>query len=292
MIKKRLDRNVLVYFICSIAVRSAIGQHSYVPLEDGIREHFRVERIIQLPRELIVGDHHIFLENGGSPGFVFNRNGTCLQGPVGAYRSARTTAIDDDGFMWGQYDLNTGSDSRIVKKMTFEGRETFSFALKKDVKYPNLERRFIGGGLVARGDFIYHLNVGTPTIYKYNKSDGKLVAEWALKIKGFKPLVQDIPASASDPGFFKASRANKDATKFLSLLTINESDLLVGFTDTRGYNFAIVDSAGSIKLQSYSASGHYFFAVKNAEFYRVKQPAASADGTLSNPIIEVLRLMH
>lgn len=105
----------------------------------------------------------------------------------------------------------------------------------------------------------------------------------------YRPIREDLPASAISPGYFKKiSQIKKESTLIVNFYSLGTDKLMLQYLNGSEFGFQIVDVQGNV-LAEYLGLDFPFFLAKDGLAYRVIQPDLDEQGHLPNPFIEVYR---
>lgn len=227
----------------------------------------------------------IFLVNSGPWGFLFDQRGQCMVPPHDSFRAMPLLSWDGKNIIYGY----SGRDQITI--MDAHGRSIRSVSLPGSAKarFPEIEQRVLGGGLVANSASLFFARVSDYRIIKIDVERTGLQS-FGRQPRQYTSIQSDLPSAVSDRLFESIRRLMADRTITTSLLALSEDLLMIQFKHgLQGRGYQIWTTRGDLIAEHHdSIKDHRFFdQLHNGSAYRVVQPEPTDSGVLPNPVIQV-----
>jgi len=229
---------------------------------------------------------NIFVLNSAPWGYRFSADGNCLGNMDLSFIAPAHLAFLGNGSIVGYYNYGDGNH---LKCMDNKGREIFRFG-KFPKDFERLIYRFEGGGLITdSNDYIYHVNVNSPLVTKYD-SKGNFIKSFMNEPSYLRKIERDL--TSDDP-----LNALKEVPKLLANKTITtgiflyeKNKILVQLSQSNYFGIELYNSDGKYLLTKEIILDKKILTAKNGYIYLAEQPPPDKQGNLPNPIIEVYKL--
>ncbi len=235
------------------------------------------------PLSTRIHDGGIVVTSSGAPILSYSQDGVCHGVIDREILPVATWDIDEGGRMFRLNDTNS-----LLTVLSLDGLEEAVLTVRTP-EFPQVERRWEGGGLLWSPAGVYVLGVIPDTLFVIDP-DSFSISRYPLPRTVLKSYGgQDLPAKVS-PAFFTALKALlTEATVVTSLFLLNDEVLMVVYRSAEEKGFGLFTTTGlELGYGVLSNRSYKLVGAKHNKLYVAYQPPINEEtGEIPNPQILV-----
>jgi hypothetical protein len=230
-----------------------------------------------------LGKNKIIMSNSGVGGHLFGSNGECIDNLNRKFSAPKIMYASEDGKIYGYY-YKSESD-RFISKIDEKGNEIEKYQLG-EAKFPGLEYRYVGGGVLDTQEKIFFSNSTSYMVSVIDK-ESKNTERIGKRPKKFNRVESDLPRPGSDPrGIVLSMRSKKEKTLVRGLFKLSGDKIMLVYKNKKGYLSQILTMNGR-KIYESKIEGRPFVYAGYGKIVKIFQPEMDNEGKVPNPIIEI-----
>lgn len=230
----------------------------------------------------------IWVASSGTSYMQFDSGGSCIE----RYNNEVLPTKRWDISPQGELVLLNSFNAEITIIPTPENRNATSFTVRFP-EYPQIERRWEGGGVQIHNGHIYLVGVIPDSLVVLNRKDN-IISKHALQNRYFGPLPsRDLPDSMTPEFFGRVREMMESSTLVNSFYILNDSTLIFSLREGKSAKFVITNHEGEHRFSGVFPNPSYKLVNASGGFiYLSVQPDIDeSSGVIPNPVIFKYKLL-